>query len=157
MNARISYDAGNGPDGKPGRAKLEMAFSNWNQLADIQVNFMGENIKDWAGKKLEASVMLERGFSPNASCPGGSYSFVKTGAEYVWARGQEVNLDATTAGTWQVVPFNIDVPSQANSPYDPVSIVSVGLQFYSNSVSGCSELPEPAVVYVDNFTVEDAM
>src|SRR5688572_30448444 len=48
MNAKISYDAGNGPDGKPGRAKLEMNFTNWNQLADIQVNFSGENIKDWA-------------------------------------------------------------------------------------------------------------
>jgi hypothetical protein len=157
MNAKISYDAGNGPDGKPGRAKLEMAFNNWNQLADIQVNFMGENIKDWAGKKLKAQVMLESGFSMNASCPGGTYLFVKTGAEYVWAKGNDTNLDQTTLGQWQAVSFIIDLPAQANTPYDPVSIVSVGLQFYSNSGSGCMELPEPAVVYVDAFTVEDSM
>lgn len=157
MNAVITNDMGEGPDGEAGRLKLAMNFSNWNQLADIQVNFSGDSVKDWLGKKLRAQVMLEAGFSPNPSCPGGTYLFVKTGAEYVWAKGQDTNLDATTAGTWQSVVFNIDLPSQSNSPYDPASIVSVGLQFYSNSGSGCPELPEPAVVYVDDFTVEDAL
>jgi hypothetical protein len=156
-NVMMSNDNGEGPDGEPGRLKLAMNFSDWNQLADIQVNFSGDSVKDWLGKKLKAQVMLESGFSPNPSCPGGTYLFVKTGAEYVWAKGQDTNLDATTAGTWQPVVFNIDLPSQSNSPYDPASIVSVGLQFYSNSGTGCSELPGPTVVYVDNFTVEDAL
>lgn len=157
MNAKMEFDAGNGPDGKSGRAKLSMNFSNWNQLADIQVNFSGDKIKDWDGKKLKASVMLESGFSPNASCPGGTYLFVKTGAEYVWARGVETNLDATTANQWQNVSFIINLPTQSNTPYDPVQIVSVGMQFYSNGGSGCTEVPEPAVVYVDSFTTEDTM
>lgn len=156
-NATIAPDAGNGPDGKPGRAKLSMNFTNWNQLADIQVNFMGDQIKDWAGKRLKAGVMLESGFSANPSCPGGTYLFVKTGADYVWARGGEVNMDQATLNQWQNVTFVIDVPTQQNSPYDPLQIVSVGLQFYSNGGGGCSELPTPATVYVDHFTVEDAM
>lgn len=157
-NAKIEYDAGNGPDGKPGRLKLSMNFTDWNQLADIQINFMGDEIKDWAGKKLTAKVMLESGFSPNPSCPGGTYLFVKTGAEWVWAKGnQDGSLTATTANQWQTVPFIIDLPGQNNPGYDPVQIRAVGLQFYSNGGSGCEELPEPVVAYVDEFVVEDAM
>lgn len=157
-NAKIEFDAGNGPDGKPGRLKLSMNFTNWNQLADIQINFMGEEIKDWSGKKLTAKVMLETGFSPDPSCPGGTYLFAKTGAEWVWAKGgQDIQLTEMSAGQWQTVPFIMDLPGDNNPGYDAVEVRATGLQFYSNSGSNTCAVPAPAVVYVDDFVVEDAM
>jgi hypothetical protein len=159
-DALISHDTGDGPDGKPGRLKLSMNFTGWNQLADIQVNYMGEEIKDWDGKTLKAKVMLESGFSPNPSCPGGTYMFAKTGAEWVWARGiSDVQLTSMTAGQWQEVVFILNLPGQANAGFDPVQVRALGLQFYSNSGGQCSEdadLPQPVVAYVDAFTIEDS-
>jgi len=151
-NAVISWDGETGSDGDPGRAKLAMNFSNWNQLADIQVNFTGDDIKEWLGKIVKAKVFYEGGFSSNPSCPAGSYIFVKTGASYVWAKGGDANL---ALGEWTTLTFNIDYPTQANTPYDPAQILSVGIQFYSGGGS-CAELPTAATVYVDTFTVEDA-
>src|SRR5687768_2312886 len=60
-NATLTWDNGDGSDGEPGRAKLIMNFSDWNQLADIQLNFMGEDIKDWSGKIIKTKVMVEQG------------------------------------------------------------------------------------------------
>ncbi len=152
----LTNDGGDGSDGMPGRAKLVMNFSDWNQLADIQVNFSGDSVKSWLNKKLKAQVMLETGFSTNPSCPGGTYMFLKTGATYVWARGQETNLDQTGIGTWNTVTFTADIPSQANDKYDPAEVVSIGLQFYSGSGTSCPEMPRPVTAYVDSFTVENA-
>jgi len=154
-NAVISWDGGAGSDSEAGRAKLVMNFSNWNQLADIQLNFSGDSIKEWLGKMVKAKVMLESGFSTNPSCPGGGYLFVKTGADYVWARGGTINLEQTGLGQLQTMAFDIDIPSEANSPYDPAQVLAVGIQFYSSGGAGCSELPAPVTAYVDTFTVED--
>jgi hypothetical protein len=159
-NATITWDDGEGSDGEPGRAKLIMNFSDWNQLADIQVNFMGEDTKDWSGKIIKMKVMVEEGFSSNPSCPGGGYIFLKTSADYTWSRGGTANLEQTTHGQWNTFAFNVDAPEEVNlaspSEYDPTQILSVGMQFYSSAGSGCSELPEPVTAYVDSLTIEDA-
>jgi len=155
-NAVLSWDGEAGSDGEAGRLKLAMNFSNWNQLADIQLNLSGDDIIDGLGKIMRAKVMLESGFSTNPSCPGGSYLFLKTGAEYVWARGETINLEQTGLGVWNTVTFQIDSPSQSNSPYDPAQILALGLQFYSSGGSGCSELPAAVTAYVDTITIEDA-
>lgn len=155
-NAVISWDGGPGSDGDAGRAKLAMNFSNWNQLADIQVNFSGDDIKEWLGKVVKAKVMLEMGFSTNPSCPAGSYLFIKTGADYVWAKGGDSPIDQTGKDQWQTLTFNVDYPTQSNDPYDPAEVRSVGIQFYSGGGGGCTELPTEVTAYVDTFTVEDA-
>jgi hypothetical protein len=159
-NAVLAWDGGDGSDGEPGRLKLTMNFSDWNQLADIQVNFMGENVKDWAGKIIRSRVMMETGFSSNPSCPGGGYIFLKTSLDYTWSRGATANLEGMTAGQWVTFGFIADSPGEVDtaspSAYDPTQVLSIGMQFYSSSGSGCSELPEEAVVYVDTFTIEDA-
>jgi hypothetical protein len=160
-NAVLSWDGGDGSDGKPGRAKLVMNLSDWNQLADIQVNFMGDDVQDWLGKIVKARVMLESGFSTNPSCPGGTYVFVKSTADYTWARGATENLDQMTLGSWHTISIIGDAPAEVdtadpNKTYDPAQMLSVGIQFYSGGGGSCTEDPAPVTAYVDTFTVESA-
>jgi hypothetical protein len=159
-NATLSWDGGDGSDGEPGRAKLVMNFDDWNQLADIQVNFMGDDIQDWTGKVVKARVALEGGFSTNPSCPGGTYVFVKSTADYTWARGGTKTLEQMSLGSWQTIDILADVPAEIDTSnpeksYLPEQILSVGIQFYSSS-GGCDEKPTTVTAYVDTFTIEDA-
>lgn len=149
--ATISWDGGTGQDGQPGRLKLEIPFTGYNQLADIQLNLSST---DWAGKTVRAYVQLESGFSPDASAPGGAYIFVKTGSSYSWARGGNQNLPPTSIGQWTRLTFPIDTPNQtASDDYDPSAVVSVGIQFYSGAGSATIDPPSPAVIYVDTFEI----
>lgn len=160
----LTWDEGQGADGMGGRLKLEIPFTDWNQLADIQINLMGELLgqpvpADWSGKILHADIMLESGGSPNASYPSGSYPFVKTGPDYVWAKGSDTNLGPTTFGLWQKLSFAIDTPNQVDTSdgkmHDEAAVVAVGLQVFSGGGSG-EPKPTSATIYVDRFTLEDA-
>lgn len=142
-----------GDDEAPGVLELDIPFSDKNQLADIQFNFSGEMAgSDWSGKVLRADIMIEEGCSPDPSAPCGAYLFVKTGADYVWAKGTDANLGAGTYGVWQTVSFNLDLPAQNNDGYSASEIVSFGLQVYSGP--GGTEPATDAVIYVDNFSIE---
>jgi len=151
-NAQVSWDAGLGADCLPGRLKLTIPFTNWNQLANIEVAFAAP--RDLLGDILRARVLFELGGSENPSCPPGCYLYVLTGDEAVWAKGIDINLERANAGTWSTVPFNIDSPTQANSPYDPADTRTLGMQVYSSSGSGCQELPTELVVYLDDISFE---
>lgn len=151
MDAVMAWDDGPGADGADGRLRLEIPFSGYNQLCDIQLNM---SAVDWSGKKLRAKVMIESGFSPDGSAPGGGYIFVKTGTAYVWGRGPTINLPPETFGEWAEMEFVLDSPDQVNPDFDPSSVVSVGIQLYTGQ--GGTDLPDPTdtVAYVDLFTIE---
>jgi hypothetical protein len=147
--AEIEWDGGNGQDGQPGRLKLTIPFSDFNQLADIQINFPA---RDFSGKTIRAYAMLESGFSSDMSAPGGGYIFVKTGTAFTWAKGQDKNLPL---GTW--TPFIAEADSligadTATVEPDPTAVVSLGMQFYSGTGSATADPPTTAIIYVDRFT-----
>jgi hypothetical protein len=154
----LSWDGGNGANGMPGRLKFEIPFTDWNQLADIQINFTGDmKGSDWTGKVLRADIMLESGASSDPSYPTGSYMFVKTGADYVWAKGLDANLGTTMLNLWQKLNFPLNSPAQADeskAPYDPAMILALGLQVYSGGGNSDTGKPTTAIVYVDNFTLQ---
>jgi hypothetical protein len=154
----LTWDGGEGSDTQPGRLKFVIPFTDWNQLADIQINFTGEaKPTDWSGKILRAQVMLESGGSSEASFPSGSYMFVKTGTEYVWAKGSSANLGTAMANLWQPLNFSLEAPEdtdETKQDYRSSEIVSFGAQVYSGGGTGDSGKPTEAVVYFDSFTLE---
>lgn len=149
-SSTLSWDDGTGPDELPGRLKLEMAFDAPNQLADIQLNMPAQ---DWTSKTLRVSVMVESGFSPDPSAPGGAYLFVKTGADYVWARGLDPNLLPAAFGTWVPLSIELSDPNVFNDNYDESQTVSIGVQFYTG-MGGELGPPTATVAYVDQFTIQ---
>jgi hypothetical protein len=154
----LTWDGEEGSDGTPGRLKFVIPFTNWNQLADIQINFGGDaKPSDWSGKVLRSQVMIESGGSSAPSYPTGSYMFVKTGTEYVWAKGSSANLGSAMAGLWQPLTFAMESPEDADETkqdYNSAEIVAVGAQVFSGGGSGDEGKPTEAVVYFDTFTLE---
>lgn len=148
----LTWDGGTGSDGEPGRLKLSVPFDDYNQLADIQINVAVP--EDWTGKTVRVRIMIESGFSPDASAPGGAYIFLKTGADYVWGKGNDLSLPPTTVGEWGEAAFPVASPVQTNSGFDPSQVVSLGVQFYTGGGGDGLEPPSATVAYVDAFSLE---
>jgi hypothetical protein len=157
-NGTLAWDDGAGSDDAPGRLKLDVPYDAYSQLADIQYNYDGANPQDWSGKTLRAKVMLESGFSPDESAPGGAYLFMKTTSAYVWAKGMAPNLLPSAAGTWLTLAFDLTAPLEMKPGFDATQVLSFGIQFYTGDPAPAllPDLPPPtpAVIYVDEFTLQ---
>lgn len=152
-NAQVSWDAGIGPDCRPGRLKLTIPFTDWDQLANIEIALATP--RDLLGQLLSARILFESGGSENPSCPLGGYLYVFTGDGAAWAKGFDVDLERSVAENWWRLSFNIDAPTQSTSPYDPADVRTLGMQIYTGS-GFCIELPTELVMYLDDLLFEDA-
>lgn len=170
----LVHDTGTGFDGESGRLKLTIPFSGFDQMVDLQTQVGGDGA-DWTGRILKARIWVESGLVDSESAMGGAYVFVKTGANWTYARGDWMNLPPSAFGQWVELPMDMDYPSEKDECtndesddieacasadyteklYDTTEVRAIGLQVSTGQGSSDAPVPEDdTVVYIDHITLE---
>lgn len=158
----LSWDDTKGkPD--PGSLKVEIPFDAYNQQATVQFNYDAEGPQDFSGKTLTVRVMLDSGFNPDPSFPGGVQFFVKTGE--AWTFGEAGWTNVELVGTWVEYSFPLEsavtYPAAGTvSDFDPSQVRAIGVSF--NTGGGAQEgaatqpigPPTEATFFVDTFILQ---
>ena len=116
-------------------AVLTAPFNGWNQAVDIQW-IIDET--DLSGKiiLLRIKVVGEDGYVRGTGAAGGGTLFVKSGVDWVWARGDWVTFRQDEYDQWVELEFELDDPADYNEGFDPSEIVAIGFQVSTGGTEG---------------------
>jgi hypothetical protein len=140
----VTWDGADGSPA-PGSARLDLPFSDLGQQVSLGLAF--DPPLDLRGRVIRVELRLDSGLNVDPTIPGGAQVYAFSGAEYVWANGPWVVLNAP--GAWVPAELAIDAPDTAFTGFDGGNIHEFGVML----LSGAYGAHVPAVEHVDSFSI----
>lgn len=154
-NTLVDVDADYGYGGIAGSAKLTIPFApTQSDFQGIQFANVLDVPLDLTNRILKAQVRLDSGMTgADLQNPSGATIYVKTGAHYVYAGSDWVNL---SLNEWIEVSLDTRTPgllvTDDGAPYEPFDVREIGIDI--DTGGGTNVVMTPGVVHIDHICVK---